>query len=370
MNQIHILTPSVIPGDAVSNDVLGMMRWFRARGMAVHAYARLRHPSVRKKVRPLRAYEQHLDDPEDILIYHHSVGWPLGFPYYSRSRNRKIVKYHNVTPPGFYRAYNRIIYKACLGGLRETRQLIRSRPELFLADSEFNAQELIRKGAPREICRVAHPFHEVRRLERCEPDEHLSAQLQGRLNLLFVGRLAPNKGQRHLIRMLGYYHHHLGGEAHLILVGNFDPGLEGYWRTDLQRELCRQRLQDYVHFTGKVSLEQLRTYYAHAFAFLCASEHEGFCVPLIEAMHYGVPIVAYAGTAVPSTLGDTGILWETPDPMLFAQTIRYLEERAELCRSIIARQKARFRLCFDLPQIERQFESALSPFLEGAALHA
>jgi glycosyltransferase involved in cell wall biosynthesis len=361
--QVHILTPSILPGDAVSNDVLGMMRWFRNRGFVARAYAQRCHPKMRKKVLPVRAYRRHLANRNDILIYHHSVGWPIGYSYYAQSSNRKIVKYHNVTPSRFYRGHNRIIYRACLGGQQETEQLIASKPSLFLADSEFNAEELIRLGADRHTCRIVHPFHRLCQRRESVLDERLCRRLQGRLNLLFVGRLAPNKGQIHLIRALGYYRRHFRSQAHLILIGNFDPGLETYWCSSLHREVCRQGVQECVQLPGKVSALELRTYYAHAFAFLCASEHEGFCVPLIEAMHHGVPIVAYSSSAVSSTLADACLLWETPDPRLFAESIRLLLERPELRQQLIEQQKGRFETHFKLCHIDCQLQDALAPLL-------
>src|SRR5947209_8629398 len=96
MSRIHILTPSTVPGDAISNDVLGMRRWFRRQGYRVHVYAGSCDDALRRMVRPLRAYRRYLEIAEDILIYHHSVGWPAGRALYSKSRNRKIIKYHNV----------------------------------------------------------------------------------------------------------------------------------------------------------------------------------------------------------------------------------------------------------------------------------
>jgi len=361
--QVHILTPAILPGDAISNDVLGMRRWFRKRGFVARAYAWRCHPKMRKKVRPLRSYHRHLANPNDILIYHHSVGWPIGYSYYAQSKNRKVVKYHNVTPSGFYRAHNRIIYRSCLRGSQETEQLIASNPAIFLADSDFNAEELIRLGVDRKTCRIVHPFHRLNHKKEIALNERLGRQLRGKVNLLFVGRLAPNKGQIHLIRALGYYRRHFRSQADLILIGNFDPGLESYWHSSLHYEVCRQGVQECVHLPGKVSARQLRTYYAHAFAFLCASEHEGFCVPLIEAMHYGVPIVAYSSTAVSVTVADAGLLWQTPDPMLFAESIQLLVEKPELRQQLIEQQKRRFEAHFKLRHIERQFEDALGPWL-------
>src|SRR5947209_4149003 len=101
MTPIHLLTPHVVPGDAVTHDALGMLRWFRRRGHPATLYARRAHPALRRQVRPLREYLAHLERDTDVLLYHHSVGWPAGIELYERSCNRKAVKYHNVTPAVF-----------------------------------------------------------------------------------------------------------------------------------------------------------------------------------------------------------------------------------------------------------------------------
>jgi glycosyltransferase involved in cell wall biosynthesis len=200
-------------------------------------------------------------------------------------------------------------------------------------------------------------------------DETLAAELRGRKNLLFVGRVVPNKGHRHLIRTLGYYRRYVNGDAHLILVGGFMPGMEKYRRA-LEREVSRNGLREHVHITGKVTNRQLRTYYAHASVFLCASEHEGFCVPLAEAMAFGVPIVAYGGTAMAETLAGTGLVWETPSPALLAESIRLLDERPDVRDLLIQRQHERFTARFTGEAIERRLEEILTPLLAEAVRRA
>jgi glycosyltransferase involved in cell wall biosynthesis len=362
MTRIHLLTPSIVPGDAVSEDVLGMARWFGKQGYTAYAYAGRCHEQLRHKVRPLRAYRRYLGVEEDLLIYCHSVGWPAGMAFYERTRNRKIVRYQNVTPPIYYHPYNQNYVRTCLRGEKETRQLARSEPELWLAGSDFNAQGLIAAGADAHLCRTVPPLHRIGRLDKLPVDQTLAKELGQRHNLLFVGRLTPNKGHIHLIRTLAYYHHFLGGQAHLVLVGSMDPGLNDYHQ-ELSDEVRRHRLQDWVHFRGKVMDRQLRTYYTHASAFVCASEHEGFCVPLVEAMYYGIPIVAYGSSAVAETLGDAGLAWETPSPALFAESIRQIHEHPEICATLVRSQRRRFAAHFTTAAIERRLAEALVPLL-------
>jgi glycosyltransferase involved in cell wall biosynthesis len=252
--------------------------------------------------------------------------------------------------------------RACVRGLKETRRLVRSRPELLLADSDYNARDLIAYGAEASACHTVPPFHRIGALDHLPLDRELAAELTGQTNLLFVGRVTPNKGQLHLIRALASYQRYLGGDAHLYLVGGFDVGIPGYVE-ELQAEVRRHRLQERVHFTGKVSARALRTYYACASVFLCASEHEGFCVPLVEAMYHGIPIVAYAGTAVGYTLGDTGLTWETPAPALLAESIREIMERPELREFLVQSQRERYERHFIAEAIAHKFEAVLEATL-------
>jgi glycosyltransferase involved in cell wall biosynthesis len=369
MAMIHLLTPAVYPGDAVSNDLLGMLRWLRTRGYRVEAYTGNCHRSLRKQLRPVRAYRDHLRARDDVLIYHHSVGWPAGLALYEQSRNLKVVKYHNVTPAAYYRYYNRGYARACRKGARDTRRLVSAGPELLLADSAFNARELVALGADPGACHTVPPFHGLGELDPLPLDDALAARLRQRCNLLFVGRLAPNKGHGHLIRALAHYVHYLARPAHLVLVGGFDHGLDDY-REDLRYEIQRHRLQGLVHFPGKVSPRRLKTYYAHAQVFVCASEHEGFCVPLVEAMYYRIPIVAYGSGAIPQTLGGAGLVWETPAPAVLAESIRQIEEHADVREALVQSQWQRYQAHYTPAAIGRRLEEALSPLLFGAAVHA
>jgi glycosyltransferase involved in cell wall biosynthesis len=359
MNRVHILTPSTVTGDAISHDVLGMRRWFRRRGLPTTIYTGSWSEDLQQLVRPLSAYCRHLAAADDLLIYHHSVGWPEGLALYRRSRNRKVVKYHNVTRPVFFEPYNENYVRTCRRGQKETRWLARSGAKLYLSDSDFNSWDLIAAGAPPAACRTVPPFHRIGRLDALALDGALAEELRRQPALLFAGRVSPNKGHLHLIRMLAYYHHYLGGRAHLYLVGSIDSGLKRY-NDQLQDEIRRLRLQEWVHLTGKVDDRQLRTYYACATAFVCASEHEGFCVPLAEAMYYGIPIIAYGGSAVAGTLGEAALVWETPSPALFAESIQRLVESAELRTRLEQAQRQRYAAQFTCRAIGRQLAAALA----------
>ncbi len=369
MPRIHILTPYLIPGDAVSNDVFGMVRWFRLRNWHADAYAQYMDASLRGQVQPLAAFERHLNNRGDVLLYHHSVGWDLGLALFGRSRNRKVLRYHSITPARFFRLYNARYSKDCLDGEIQTRKLLHLQPECLLADSPFNTQELIDAGAAAELCRVVPPFHTIGAHERLEEDGELAAELEGLTNLLFVGRVAPNKGHLHLIRAFAYYHHYHDPNSRLILVGRVDPQLTSYL-ADLRWEIARHDVEDGVSFTGLVSERQLQTYYSRSSVFVCASEHEGFCVPLVEAMHSRLPIVAYASTAVRDTMLDTGLVWETPDPALLAESIDLLRQRPDVRATVVQKQWQRYGEHYSHAAISAAFEEAMAPLLATVEAYA
>jgi glycosyltransferase involved in cell wall biosynthesis len=369
MQRVHLLTPSVLPGDAVSTDILGMRRWLRKRGIAVRVYAGRRHPRLRRLVRPLPRYYHFLEEPDDVLIYHHSVGWPAGLAAYEASRNRKVLRYHNVTPAVYYRPYDGKYLKACRQGVRETRRLLQAGAEVFLADSEFNAHELRALGGDAALCRTVPPFHAIDRLASLPSRPRPATRLGQHPYLLFIGRLAPNKGHRHLLQAFAWYRHFLGGQARLLLVGPYDPGLVHY-RRELEEQIRRLRLAGLVRFISKVSNAALRALYEQASVFVCASEHEGFCVPLVEAMYFGVPIVAYGGSAVGYTLGNAGLAWPTPAPALLAESIRLIEEQPQARAALIASQRERFETQFRIEAIGARFEEALTSVLAGCVKSA
>ena len=367
--RIHILTPCFVPGDAVSHDVLGMCRWLRRHGHETHIYAGRCPRGLRRKFRRLDRYRSYLHNSDDIALYHQSVGWPEGLELFEVSRHPKVVKYHNVTPPEYFKPYNPLYVRVCQNGMRDTRRLIKAAPDLWLTDSDFNADELVKHGVDPADCQTVPPFHAIHRLEQIGHDDELAETLSRQSNLLFIGRVAPNKGHFHLLRAFAYYRNMLLGQSLLHIIGGHDFGLTSY-RDALLLEARRLGVADLVHFAGKVSSGRLKTYIAHASVFVCASEHEGFCVPLVEAMYYGVPIVAYGSSAVAHTLGESSLSWETPSPSLLAESILEIESRPEVRATLIQSQREHFDANFSEDAIARRFDDAMSPLLNGVLGHA
>jgi glycosyltransferase involved in cell wall biosynthesis len=359
MSRIAIASLTISPGDAVSNDALEMQRILSAVGHHVGLFS----SQWLKKNPATRDLSELADflagDPRALLIYHHSTGWSAGVDLLRRTTCRRIVRYHNVTPGRFFAGFSPDMVRVCQLGREQLRDLARADCDLYLSDSLYNQGELIDAGAAVARCAVLPPFHHIDRLQALPADVKVLDLLDdGRTNLLFVGRRAPNKGHRYLLDAFAVYHEHYDRNSRLLLVGRDDRLLAGY--TNLLREQAsRLGVLESVIFVDGVSDAELKAYYQRASVFVLASEHEGFCVPLVEAMALRLPIVAYGTTAVPHTLGDGGLIWDEPDPFLLAQSIATVVQDERVRQQLTERGRRRYQERFTNQRLERDFLHAL-----------
>jgi glycosyltransferase involved in cell wall biosynthesis len=315
--RIGICTPDLASGDAVGNDVIGMYHAFTGIGCEARVFAAnasIKQPIVYR----MEQIKGFLKDQRDILMYHHSVGWDLGIDLLTKLKCRKVIKYHNVTPPEFFEGIADNYCTACILGRRQLQQLIAAKADLYLTDSEYNMNELIGLGSDGLRFRVVPPFHHIDRLQRLDVDQNLINRFDdGKINFLMVGRIVPNKDYAALIDAFYVYHRRYNSDSRLLLVGREDPGLVAY-TAKLHEKVRYLSMDDSVLFVGGVSDSELKAYYSVADIFMITSQHEGFCVPLVEAMSMKIPIIAYASTAIPGTVGRAGIVWNEHDPELLA----------------------------------------------------
>ena len=244
---------------------------------------------------------------DDLLIHHFSIGSRASRTAFALPC-RMILVYHNITPPEYFLGIHDQLVRQCYHGRRELLPY-RARVDLALGDSEFNRQELEALGfAPTAVLPVVPDF------------SHLDVPPDGRVfdayddectNVLFVGRLIPNKRPDNVIRFFHAYKTLFNPRSRLILAGAYG-GFDAYL-AQLHALIGRLGVAD-VHILGQVTNEELTALYDVADLFLCASEHEGFCVPLVEAFYKRVPVMALAATAVPATMDGGGVLYETRDP--------------------------------------------------------
>jgi glycosyltransferase involved in cell wall biosynthesis len=294
----------ILPIFAIGNHTLALREALRRWGHESDIFAQLTHPRLAKESRFFEDYRA-VDAPGNVLLYHYSIGSPVT-RFVAGLRARRVVDYHNITPPEFFEGVNRRAAAECRRGLRELPPLA-GETALGLGDSEFNRRDLEGMGfAPTGVLPIFIPFEDYDR----EPDRRvMKAFGDGRPNVLHVGRFAPNKKIEDLVRAFAFLKK-TRPDARLVLAGT-DVNLENY--SGAVRELVERLGVRDVVFVGHVTFPELLAYYRTAAVYLTMSEHEGFCVPLVEAMIAGVPVVAYASTAVPGTLGGGGILFDRKD---------------------------------------------------------
>jgi glycosyltransferase involved in cell wall biosynthesis len=346
---IDQFTAGFASGDAISSEALILQDFLRRLGYESNIYSQHFQEQDGSLVRHFRGYHR---KKNAILIYHHSFysDFLLDIDRYPA---RKILIHHNTTPPEFVERYNRQIATQ----LRATRTRLRSLAhnfEIALADSNFNANDLREMGFPNvDVMPVALDFNSWEDL----PDAaHLDFLNDGRKNILFVGRVFPNKKHQDLIKTY-YFLKQIVPESRLIMVGTFHPGVRGYTAElfNLTRELG---LENDVLFTGMVSQSEIQTYYRKADVFLSMSEHEGFFVPLVECMYFGVPVLAHASSVIPETLGDCGILFGEKDYPRIAEMIARILDEPEFKRAIVTQQRNRLP-DFELSRTLTAFSRAL-----------
>lgn len=362
MKRVAILTPSITGSDAVSNDVIGMYRVLQRHGFDTRVFAEswtLKFP----RISPPNAISGFLKKRDDVLIYHYSRGWDLGLELLGNLKTHAVTRYHNVTPPEFFVDYNADLAEMCHSGRLQLDPIANSGCDRYLSASAYNMRELIDEGAPQLSSFVVPPFHHIDRLLSIPPERKvLEAYGDSKTNICMVGRVAPNKGHPALIEAFAAYHHEYNKESRLLIIGKEETRLRNY--SPYLRELAnRFRVRDAVVFTGEVSDEALKAYYQAAHAFMITSEHEGFCVPLVEAMAMGIPIVAYASTAIPETVADAGIVWEERNPYLLAETLDRMLKRSTTTVTLSIKGRRRYAENFTNERIETAFLEAMSGIL-------
>jgi glycosyltransferase involved in cell wall biosynthesis len=255
------------------------------------------------------------------------------------------IYYHDLTPAEFYDPWDVVEADGMRRAAAELEKLA-SRVRIAISTSRYGANDLYALNIPEVV--VCPPFLGTN--VDLEPDPQLLSTLTGSpgLRLLFVGRIAPNKGHRHLLQVLAAVRAGVDPDARLYLIGALGP-------REYVRALAREAdivCEGAAVITGPVDDAELAAHYRAADVFLCMSEHEGFGIPLVEAMERDVPVVALDTTAVGETLGGAGILLSNPDPLLAAEAIARVAGDAGLRESVVRRQRQRARELIDSPRAE------------------
>ena len=312
---VHILAHN----DAIGTHVLKMREVLRAAGYESDIYAGEVHPELRHESRPvseMASYEQR----GSWILFHHSIGTEVAEGVLQRSEPL-LIDYHNITPASLVDRWAPWVTEELQLGITQLEALA---PKAFygLAHSHFSARELQQAGCSETS--VVPPLFALR-ARADTTDEYAStlgslraAKTAGGSDWLFVGRISPHKAQHDLIKSLAASHRFFDPRDRLHLVGT---SLGTDYPRALARFADRLGVSGSLDMSGAVSGSVLSAYFSAADVFVCASDHEGFCVPVVEAMGRGIPVVAHAAAAVGETVGGAGLLVRDKSPLEFAATV-------------------------------------------------
>ena len=356
MRAIHQFLPTLDPGDAVGNHTLEAQRLLRGLGLESEVYTQTVHHSM---VGRSQSFQKFTGGPDVAVLYHLAVGSVLADLLLSRPEPL-IVDYHNITPAKFFDEWDPPILHAVEWG-RNQMATLATRCRLGLADSEFNRTELAANGY--RPTAVAPILLDLEAFDR-EVDERAMATLeqtkrQGGSDWLFVGRITPNKCQHDVVKAFAAHRLLHDPQARLHIVGGVAS--EPY-AAALRAFVRKLGLASCVSLTGAVSPGVLAAHYRAADVYVCLSEHEGFCVPLLESMYFRVPIVAFGVTAVPETLADAGVCLPDKSPALVAEAVGRVLTDDDLRAQLVDAGSRRLQ-DFTLERSRARFLEAMAPVL-------
>ena len=332
MIRIHQVLATLGYGDAIGHEVLGIQRVLRAAGYESEIFVETADHRLEPQTRDYRELVD-FSHRDNLLLHHFSLGSKASRTAYALP-DRMALIYHNITPPEYFVGVHRRLARQTFRGRREL-QAYADRCDLAMGDSEFNRQDLETLGFPRTAVLPVVP--DFSHLDR-EPNWLVARDFDDDCtNIVFVGRVIANKKIEDVICWFHAYHTIFNPRSRLLLVGA-QTGFERYLAS--LHELVGRLGVSQVHFVGHVSDEELVAFYETADLFLCASEHEGFCVPIVEAFYKQVPVLAYAATAVPSTMDGAGVLFENRDPIHVAALMDAIVSNVALQDRIVDGQLA------------------------------
>jgi glycosyltransferase involved in cell wall biosynthesis len=352
--RIDQVLPSLASRDAIGVHSLALTEALRAAGVDSDIYYGNCTPDVAHRGRPITGLGRPTRDR--WLLYHASIGSPV-FEIVAARSEPKLVNYHNITPAELIDGWApQVTYEVALGRAQLERLAAESR--FAVADSVFNESELIEAGYKGT---AVVPLLVDMTSTGAAPDAAISGRLArakegGGADLLYVGKISPHKAPHDLVKMLAVYRRLYDPKARLHLVGSplgerYGPALDSF--------IERLGLSGAVDVVGSLEPAGLEAYFGAADVYVSASDHEGFCVPVVEAMGHGIPVVALGAAAVPETVGDAGIVLDSKEPLRFAAAVARVLDDGELRRRLSAAATRRVAH-FDLGRSKARFVELLT----------
>lgn len=339
-------------GDAIGDNARVLRDMFRAWGHESHIFSLTIDDDMHGEVLP---WSDLSSRDGDVTIYHYAVPSPMTDAF-GRLPGARVLHYHNVTPAYFFAPWDAGLAKFCQDG-RDQLATMADRTDLALGVSEYNRAELEALGFP--ATGVLPIAVNTARLRNAPPVPTIESILaHDFVNILFVGRIAPNKKIEDIVRMAEHYKRYVDFRYRFIFVGKYDA-VPPYYNAIRGLIAEYRMMNERFWFTGPVPDAELAAYYRHAHAYISLSEHEGFCVPLIEAMSMDVPVLAYGAGAVPETLGGAGVCFTPKDLEQAAELLGALIYDEPFRTQVITGQRARLK-DFSRERLETQVRSVLA----------
>ena len=301
--KVVLMHQTIVKHDAIGNDIC-LMYEILSKRLECYVYCdNLLSLSINRIDK-----NQLLDiiaDNRNLLIYHHSVYWSEGEGILGKCKAKLIIRYHNITPPEFFSPYCEEYFYLCAKGREQTERLNEKfKDALWVCDSCYNTHDILS-----DKMAVFPPFTNIGQWSAIMPDESILKGLfeSQKINLLFVGRIAPNKGHKHLFKIIKDFHDNYSSDICLYIIGKKDDGLAKY-NYELDSMINLLGIEQNIKFIGEINDQLLISYYLGCDFFVCCSEHEGFCVPLLEAQYFHLPIIAMDTSAISETLGSNQVV--------------------------------------------------------------
>jgi len=334
MQAVHQFIAGFVNGDAISNETIVINKTFASLGHETNIFCETRRtlPHLRSLIKDIKTAKA-IVKPSDVAILHLSIGSDVN-DVFAELTCRKAIIFHNITPPCYFKFFNPAVALLLQRGLEQVQQM-KSCAEVYLADSKYNADELLRLGYKDvRVLPLLINYDMLKNVDKA----YFKKLCDGFCNILFVGRIAPNKKIEDVIFAFHCFKKWVNPDSRLILAGSYS-GMERYLHF-LKAGMKELGTEDVI-FTGMIPQEKLNACYAAASIFLCMSEHEGFCIPLLESMYHSVPVMAYSAAAVPETMDGAGILFREKQFDKIAEMMGVVWENKTWREAIIRGQRER-----------------------------
>lgn len=356
MPSLHQFVAGFSHGDAISNEAIVLRRIFQSWGCESDIFCEPRRilPELRGEAKDAAAFRA-AAKPDDVVLLHLSVGSDVN-DLFAALPCRKAILYHNITPPEYFQGLQEQIASLLARGRDQAKRLA-NQTQVVLADSAFNAAELRQWGYGE--AKVLPLVLDLARLRERPNRAILRKYDDGLVNILFVGRCVPNKRIEDGLASFHYFQKYVEPNSRFIHVGSY-AGLEQYHAIllTLMRDLHLQNAE----LVGTLRQDELNACYRSAHVFLSMSEHEGFCIPLVEAMVHDVPVLAHAAAAVPETLDGAGVLFRGKDHAAVAEMMGRLVRDQALRGAVVEGQRARLKR-YEERDLEAELRAHLAPLL-------